>query len=169
MRLFVEFPDGSYRAHNAVVVGDVQIGPQSSIWFGAVIRGDVAPISLGRRVNVQDNAVIHADTGYTNTIEDDVLIGHSAVIHGLRVGRGSFIGMNATLLARSVIGEQCLVAAGAVVPPDMLVPPRHLIAGVPAKVLRPLKDEDLKYMEWASQHYVNLANRYLRGEFEPKG
>ena len=100
MALFREFPDGSYRSHNCTVVGDVKIGRQSSVWFNTVIRGDVAPITIGQRVNAQDQAVIHCDTGVPNIIEDDVVIGHSAVVHGQFVGRGSLIGMAATLLSQ---------------------------------------------------------------------
>ena len=98
MPLFREHPDGSYRSHNCTIVGDVTIGRQSSVWFNTVIRGDVAPVTIGSRVNVQDQAVIHCDTGVPNIIEDDVVIGHSAIVHGKFVGRGSLIGMAATLL-----------------------------------------------------------------------
>ncbi len=166
MPLFREFPDGTYRSHNCTIVGDVKAGRQSSFWFNAVVRGDVAPITIGQRVNVQDQAVIHCDTGVPNVIEDDVVIGHSAVVHGKFVGRGSLIGMSATLLSRTVIGSECLIAAGAVVVPDTVVPDRHLVAGVPAKVIRPIKDEDLAYMRWLTTHYVELAQKYLAGIFD---
>ena len=166
MPLFRQFPDLSYRSHNCTITGDVTIGPQSSIWFNTVIRGDVAPITIGQRVNVQDQAVIHCDTGVPNIIEDDVVIGHSAVVHGKFVGKGSLIGMAATVLSRTVIGKECLIAAGAVVVPDMVVPDRHLVAGVPGKIIRPVNEEDLKYMRWLSGHYVELAQKYLAGEFD---
>ena len=167
MPLFREFPDGSWRAHNCTVVGDVKIGRQSSVWFNTVIRGDVAPITIGQRVNVQDQAVVHCDTGVPNVIEDDVVIGHSAIVHGKFVGRGSLIGMAATLLSRTVIGKECLIAAGAVVVPDMIIPDHHLVAGVPAKIIRPLNDEDFKYIRWLTGHYVELAQKYIAGQFEP--
>src|SRR4051812_5450134 len=109
--------DGYFIAHNATVVGDVTVGESASFWFNAVVRGDVAPVIIGRRVNVQDNAVIHCDTDVPNTIEDDVTIGHGAIVHGTFVGRGSLIGMGSVLLGRTRIGRECLVAAGAVVPP----------------------------------------------------
>jgi carbonic anhydrase/acetyltransferase-like protein (isoleucine patch superfamily) len=166
MPLFREMPDGSYRSHNCTVVGDVKIGRQSSVWFNTVIRGDVAPITIGSRVNVQDQAVIHCDTGVPNVIEDDVVIGHSAVVHGIFVGRGSLIGMSATLLSRTHVGVECLIAAGAVVVPDTVIPDRHLVAGVPAKVIRPLSDKDLEYMRWLTTHYVELAQKYLTGAFD---
>jgi len=166
MPLFREHPDGSYRSHNCTVVGDVKMGRQSSVWFNTVIRGDVALITIGQRVNVQDQAVIHCDTGVPNIIEDDVVIGHSAIVHGQFVGRGSLIGMAATLLSRTIVGKECLIAAGAVVVPDTVVPDRHLVAGVPAKVIRPLNDEDLKYIHWLTNHYVELAQKYIAGEFD---
>ena len=166
MALFMEFPDGSYRSYNCTVVGDVKIARQSSVWFNTVIRGDVAPITIGQRVNVQDQAVIHCDTGVPNIIEDDVVIGHSAIVHGKFVGRGSLIGMAATLLSRTVIGQECLIAAGAVVVPDTIVPDRQLVAGVPARIIRPLNEEDLKYIRWLTGHYVELAQEYIAGKFE---
>jgi carbonic anhydrase/acetyltransferase-like protein (isoleucine patch superfamily) len=166
MPLFREHPDGSYRSHNCTVVGDVKMGRQSSVWFNTVIRGDVAPITIGQRVNVQDQAVIHCDTGVPNIIEDDVVIGHSAIVHGQFVGRGSLIGMAATLLSRTRIGTECLIAAGAVVVPDTAIPDRHLVAGVPAKIIRPLNEEDLKYIRWLTNHYVELAQEYIAGKFD---
>lgn len=166
MPLFREHPDGSYRSHNCTVVGNVKFGRQSSVWFNTVIRGDVAPITIGQRVNVQDQAVIHCDTDVPNIIEDDVVIGHSAIVHGKFVGRGSLIGMAATLLSRTVIGKECLIAAGAVVVPDTKIPDRHLVAGVPAKIIRPLNEEDLKYIQWLTNHYVELAQKYIAGEFD---
>jgi carbonic anhydrase/acetyltransferase-like protein (isoleucine patch superfamily) len=166
MPLFREHSDGSYRSYNCTVVGEVKMGRQSSVWFNTVIRGDVAPVTIGQRVNVQDQAVIHCDTGVANVIEDDVVIGHSAIVHGKFVGRGSLIGMAATLLSRTHIGEECLIAAGAVVVPDMIVPDRHLVAGVPGKIIRPLKEEDLQYIRWLTNHYVELAQKYLSGAFD---
>jgi carbonic anhydrase/acetyltransferase-like protein (isoleucine patch superfamily) len=113
MPLFHKRPDGAYQAHNATVCGDVTVGAQSSFWFNTVVRGDVAPIIIGQRVNIQDGAVIHCDHGITNVIEDDVIIGHGAIVHGALVGRGSLIGMHATVLGRTKIGVECLIAAGA--------------------------------------------------------
>lgn len=156
---------GWYRAHNCTVVGDVSIGLDSSVWFSAVIRGDVAKVTIGRRVNVQDCAVVHCDTGVPNDIEDDVVIGHGAIVHGKRVGAGSLIGMGATLLSRSVIGRDCLIAAAALVAPDMVVPDRSLVKGVPGKVARTIEPADLEYMKWLQGHYVELAEKYIRGEF----
>ena len=162
---FTLTPGGSYLAPTAIITGDVTAGPECSFWFGAVVRGDVAAVRLGRRVNVQDNAVIHCDSGETNEISDDVTIGHSAIVHGMSVGRGSLIGMGAVVLGRSRIGEECLVAAGAVVPPGLVVPDRMAVLGVPGKAIRPVKDAELKYMRWLTAHYAELAKRYADGEF----
>jgi carbonic anhydrase/acetyltransferase-like protein (isoleucine patch superfamily) len=166
---FFRVEPGFFRPENCTIVGDVSIGPDSSVWFGAVIRGDVAPVVIGSRVNVQDNAVVHCDSGVANVIEDDVTIGHGAIVHGKQVGRGSLIGMGATLLSRSVIGKECLVAAGAVVPPDLVVPDRMVVMGVPGKIVRPVKEEELKYMKWLTGHYLELAKEYVAGKFKSVG
>lgn len=165
MRWFYLAEDGSYRAFNAVVVGDVLAGTDSSFWFNAVVRGDVARVSIGERVNVQDNAVIHCDTGVEHIIGDDVTIGHGAIVHGKRVGNGSLVGMGATVLSRAEIGQNCLVAAGAVVPPGLIVPDGQVVMGVPGKVVRPVKPEELEYMRWLVPHYVKLARDYVAGKW----
>jgi carbonic anhydrase/acetyltransferase-like protein (isoleucine patch superfamily) len=166
--LFARHKDGSFHAHNATVVGDVTAGENASFWFGAVVRGDVAPVTIGRRSNVQDNAVVHCDSGVPNAIGDDVVIGHGAIVHGKAVGDGSLIGMGATVLGRSVIGRRCLIAAGAVVPPGLMVPDEMVVMGVPGKIVRPVRPEEFEYMRWLSGHYVELAEKYIRGEFEER-
>ncbi len=166
MPLFIRHADGSFRAGNATVVGDVAVGEESSFWFNAVVRGDVAAVRIGRRTNVQDCAVVHCDSGVPNLIGDDVVIGHGAIVHGKAVGDGSLIGMGATLLSRSVIGRECLIAAGAVVPPDLVVADRMVVMGVPGKIVRAVKGEEREYMRWLVGHYLELAQKYVRGEFE---
>jgi carbonic anhydrase/acetyltransferase-like protein (isoleucine patch superfamily) len=165
MALFTKTPDGFFLAHNSTVVGDVVIGELTSFWFGAVVRGDVAQVKIGRRVNVQDCAIIHCDSDVPNEIGDDVTIGHAAICHGRSIGNGTLIGMSATVLSRTRIGNECLIAAGAVVPPDLEVPDRMVVMGVPGKIVRPVKDEELKYMHWLNGHYVELAQKYIAGEF----
>jgi carbonic anhydrase/acetyltransferase-like protein (isoleucine patch superfamily) len=171
MPLFTQSPGGYFLASSSIVVGEVDIGELASFWFGAVVRGDVAPVTIGRRVNVQDNAVVHCDSGVPNVIEDDVTIGHGAIVHGMFVGEGSLIGMGATLLGRTKIGRGCLVAAGAVVPPGLQVPDGMAVMGVPGKIVRPVKDEEREYMRWLTEHYVELARKYVEGrkrEVNPK-
>ena len=164
MPLFTRTAGNYFVAHNATITGEVEVAELASFWFNAVVRGDVAPVTVGRRVNVQDGVVVHCDTDVPNVIEDDVTIGHRAVVHGSYVGRGSLVGMGAVLLGKSRIGVECLVAAGAVVPPGLVVPDRMAVMGVPGKIVRPVKDEELKYMRWLTEHYVQLAERYVRGE-----
>jgi carbonic anhydrase/acetyltransferase-like protein (isoleucine patch superfamily) len=164
MPLFTKTPGNYFIAHNASVVGDVTIGEQASFWFNAVVRGDVAPVVIGRRVNVQDGCVIHCDTDVPNVIEDDVTIGHRAVVHGVHVGQGTLIGMGAVVLSRTKIGRECLIGAGTVVPPGLEVPDRMLVVGVPGRVVRPVGEKDLEYMRWLTGHYVELAERYTREE-----
>ena len=169
MTLFKKTSAHWFLAHNATLTGDLTIGELTSFWFNTVVRGDVAAITIGRRVNVQDNAVIHCDTGVANVIEDEVTIGHGAIVHGEHVGPGSLIGMGATLLSRTRLGRECLVAAGAVVPPGMVVPDRMAVMGVPGKIVRPVKDDELKYMRWLTTHYVELAEKHARGEVRQVG
>jgi carbonic anhydrase/acetyltransferase-like protein (isoleucine patch superfamily) len=165
MPYFTRNPSGAYIAHNATVTAAVTLGRDTSIWFGAVVRGDVAPVTIGERVNIQDGAVVHCDTGFPNVIEDDVSIGHRAVVHGERVGRGTLIGMGAVILGHTNIGEECLIAAGAVVPPGMQVPDRSLVVGVPGKIARPVSEKEHEYLRWLSRRYVELVGRYMNGEF----
>ncbi len=166
MLLMRKTAGGFFLAHNATVTGDVQIGTDSSFWFSAVVRGDVARVTIGNRVNVQDCAVVHCDTGVENIIEDDVVIGHNATVHGRRVGAGSLIGMGATVLGETDIGRGCLIAAGAVVPPGLVVPDGMAVMGVPGKIVRPVKPEEVKYMQRLARHYVTQAERYVRGDFK---
>jgi len=166
MELMISTPGKWIAAWNCTVTGDVIIAQQASLWFGAVVRGDVARITIGARTNVQDNAVVHCDTNVPNEIGNAVTIGHSAIVHGRSVGDGSLIGMHATLLSRTVVGKECLIAAGAVVPPDMVVPDRMLVMGVPGKIVRPVKPEELEYMRWLTGHYVEVAGGYLAGKFK---
>ncbi|HYE17910.1 MAG TPA: gamma carbonic anhydrase family protein [Tepidisphaeraceae bacterium] len=166
--LFARRPSGYFKAFNAVVTGDVTLGESASVWFNAVIRGDVAPITIGRRTNVQDGAVIHCDTGVPNVIGDDVTIGHGAIVHGAVVGNRSIIGMGATVLSQTRLGEECFVAAGCVVPPGLVVPDRMMVMGVPGKIVRPVKEKELEYMRWLVPHYVELVEKYVRGEIGEK-
>jgi carbonic anhydrase/acetyltransferase-like protein (isoleucine patch superfamily) len=159
--LFERLPDGAFKARNAVVTGDVTLGADVGIWFGCVVRGDDAPLSIGRRTNVQDLTMIHADTGVPNSIGAEVTIGHRCVLHGARVGDRCLIGMGAILLGGSVIGEESLVAAGAVVREGFEVPPRTLVAGVPARILRALTPAEIAYFARSAEGYVRKIRLYL--------
>ena len=165
----VEVEDRSaYLAETARVSGEVTLGDGVSVWPSAVVRGDVAPVTIGERSNVQDNATVHCDSGHPNIIGQGVTIGHNAVVHGRSVGDGTLIGMHATVLGGTVIGQRCLIAAGALVPPGLEVPDDHVVMGVPGKVVRETNDEEKKYLAWLADHYVALAKRYVETPGDPK-
>jgi carbonic anhydrase/acetyltransferase-like protein (isoleucine patch superfamily) len=162
--LFRRVEGGAFVAANAVVTGDVALGPDVGVWFGCVVRGDDAPLTVGRRTNVQDLTMIHADTGVPNVIGEEVTIGHRCVLHGARVEDRCLIGMGAVLLGGSVIGAESLVAAGAVVKENFVVPPRSLVAGVPAKILRPVTDAEVEMIRRSAEGYVKKIRLYLDGQ-----
>lgn len=150
-------------APNASLIGRVRVDAEASVWFGAVMRGDIDEIVLGPGSNLQDNAVIHTEKGSPTIIGANVSIGHGAVVHGCTVEDGSLIGMNATVLNGAVIGASSLVAAGAVVLEGTIVPPRSLVAGVPGKVRRSLSDEEVAGLHGNSARYVVRAREYPTG------
>ncbi|MEQ9496584.1 MAG: gamma carbonic anhydrase family protein [Deltaproteobacteria bacterium] len=153
---------GVFLAPGSFVIGDVEIGEDSSVWFNTVIRGDVFPIRIGARSNVQDNSVIHVTTDkFSTVIEDDVTVGHSVTLHGCTIKSGALIGMGAIILDRAVVEEGALVAAGALVPQGMVVPAGMVAMGSPAKIRRPVSDAEREYLAYASGHYVDIARNYL--------
>jgi carbonic anhydrase/acetyltransferase-like protein (isoleucine patch superfamily) len=144
----------------ATVVGDVSLADDVGVWYGAVLRGDVAPVSIGAGSNVQDTAVLHADPGFPASIGERVTIGHGAVVHGATVGDDCLIGMRATVLNGARIEPGCLIAAGAVVPPGARIPAGSLVAGVPGKVRRPVSEAETATIAASWQLYVSLAHRH---------
>lgn len=159
--LFRAVEGGAFVASNAIVTGDVTLGADAGVWFGCVLRGDDAPLSIGARTNVQDLTMIHADTGVPNLIGEEVTIGHRVVLHGASVGDRALIGMGAVLLGGSVIGAESLVAAGAVVKERFVVPPRSLVAGVPAKIVRELREDEVRLLRESAAGYVAKIRLYL--------
>ena len=149
-------------ATTAVVTDDVTLGRDCSVWYGVVIRGDCAPITIGELTNVQDNTVVHADTGVPNEIGAEVTIGHGAVVHGRRVGDGCLIGIKAVILGGAEIGDGCIIAAGAVVRENAKIPRNSLVAGVPAKVLRSVGDDEVATLREHARHYLELALHHSR-------
>jgi gamma-carbonic anhydrase len=146
---------------SAQVIGDVWIGAQSSVWFNAVVRGDVFHIRIGERTNVQDGTVIHVTNGtHATVLEDEVTVGHNVTLHGCRVGRGCLVGMGAVVMDGVVVGERSLIAAGALLSPGTVVPPRSLVLGAPAKVKRPLTDEEVASLDLYWQNYVEYTRQY---------
>ena len=128
-------------APNATVLGDVVLGPGSSVWYGAVLRGDDGTLTLGENTNVQDNAVLNCDPGGAVTLGKNVTVGHCALVHGCTVGDGSLIGMHATLLNHCVVGKNCIIGAGALVPEGKIIPDDSLVVGVPGKIIKQVSPE----------------------------
>ncbi|MFE9420195.1 gamma carbonic anhydrase family protein [Streptomyces griseofuscus] len=151
---------GAFVAPTASVIGDVTLGAGASVWYGAVVRGDVETITVGARANVQDNVTLHADPGFPVTIGERVSIGHNAVVHGATVEDDCLIGMGATVLNGAVIGAGSLVAAQALVPQGMVVPAGSLVAGVPAKVRRELSPEEQEGVTLNGTLYADLAQAH---------
>jgi carbonic anhydrase/acetyltransferase-like protein (isoleucine patch superfamily) len=156
---------GAFFASTAVVTGDVRIAAGVNLWFGVVVRGDVAPITLAERVNLQDGVIVHCDFDFPQLIEPGVVVGHAAVLHGVRVRADVLVGIGAKLLSGTDIGEESVIAAGAVVPPGMVVPPRSLVMGVPGKVVRSVTADEVARTRTISERYQQMARRYAEGEF----
>jgi carbonic anhydrase/acetyltransferase-like protein (isoleucine patch superfamily) len=150
----------AFVAPTATVIGDVTIGDEASVWFGAVLRGDVGRIEVGARANIQDNAVLHTTDRIPTIVEEGVTIGHGAVLEGCTVRRGALIGMNAVVLHEAEVGEEALVAAGSVVTDGTQIPPNTVAAGVPCRVRKPLTGTSVEWIARAGPAYVRLSRRY---------
>ena len=165
--IFPQLPESAWVAPGAYVIGDVHLGEQSSVWYGAVLRGDTEPIRVGARTNIQDGCVLHADPGYPAVIGDDCVIGHKAILHGCQIEKGCLVGMGATILNGARIGEGSIVAAGALVPENKEYPPHSLIVGIPAKRAKDVSEEQTQdiargvseYVERAASHRESLQHR----------
>ena len=151
----------AYVTDSAIVVGDVTVGPETSLWFHAVVRGDVFPIRIGARTNVQDHATIHVLGGRASaTIGDEVTIGHGAIVHGCTVGNRTLIGMGAIVLDGAEIGDECLIGAGAVVTPGVRIAPGQLVLGSPARATRPLTATERASLVTSAVNYARVAAEY---------
>ena len=150
----------AFVAPGAFVIGRVSLGESSSVWYGAVLRGDTEPITIGARTNVQDGSVFHADPGFPATVGEGCVIGHKAIIHGCEIEDNCLIGMNATVLNGALIGAGSLVAAGSVVLEGTEIPPRSLVAGVPGKVRRELTEEEYARVVRNAEHYRELVAQH---------
>lgn len=155
--------DSANIVKEAVVIGDVTVGENSTVLFHAVLRGDVEKIVIGRGSNIQDNCTVHTDTGCPALIGDNVSVGHNAVLHGCTIGEGSLIGMGAVVLNGAKVGRECLIGAGSVVLEKQVIPDGSLAVGNPAKVKRLLTEEEKRKLYWNSEAYVE-AGRQLRAE-----
>jgi carbonic anhydrase/acetyltransferase-like protein (isoleucine patch superfamily) len=151
----------AFVADGAVVLGDVEIGEHSSIWFGTVVRGDVNSIRIGARTNIQDLSVLHVTSKtHPTVVGDEVTVGHRVVLHGCTVKDRCLIGIGSVVMDGAVVGPESVVGAGALVPPGMVVPPRTLVMGAPAKVKRELTAEEVDALRRSADNYVDYAARY---------
>jgi carbonic anhydrase/acetyltransferase-like protein (isoleucine patch superfamily) len=155
----------AFVADGAIILGDVHLGRDSSVWYNAVIRGDTAPISIGDETNIQDLSMIHTDPGLPCSVGNRVTVGHRVILHGCNVEDECLIGMGAILLNRVRIGRGSVIGAGALVLEGTGVPPGSLFVGFPGKVVRAVNEEARKYIDEAWQHYVSFARRHRDGEY----
>ncbi|WP_432357218.1 gamma carbonic anhydrase family protein [Sporosarcina sp. UB5] len=147
-------------APGAKVIGNVQVGEESTIWFNTVLRGDEGPITIGKRCSIQDNSTIHLYEGAPVVVEDEVTVGHNVILHGCKVGKRSIIGMGSTILDHAEIGEECIIGANTLIPPGKKIPPRSLVVGSPGKVVRELNDKDFEIIQLSIDSYVQKGYDY---------
>jgi carbonic anhydrase/acetyltransferase-like protein (isoleucine patch superfamily) len=152
----------AFIAPTAVLIGDVEVGEESSIWFGAVLRGDNGPIRIGARTSIQDNCVLHVSEHGQTIVGDDVTVGHCAVMEDCRIEQFALIGSNAVVLGGALVGERSLIAAGSVVGERAQIPPGVLAAGAPAKVKKPLDGEAARWIDGSAAEYVALSRSYMK-------
>jgi carbonic anhydrase/acetyltransferase-like protein (isoleucine patch superfamily) len=152
----------AFIAPSAVLIGDVEIGEESSVWFGAVLRGDNGPIRVGARSSIQDNSVLHVSHDCETVVGNDVTIGHSVTMEDCRIEDWALVGSNAVILNGAVVGRKSLIGAGSVVAANAHIPPETVAAGAPAKVKKPLEGEAVSWCERAPVEYVKLSRSYLR-------
>jgi len=156
-------PDIGWIAPTAVIVGHCVLGPEVGIWFGVVARGDIEPIRIGARTNVQENAVLHTDKGFPLTIGENCTIGHGAIVHGCTIGDNTLIGMGATVLNGARIGKNCLIGANALITEGKEIPDNSLVVGAPGKVVRVLDEEAIAGLAASADRYVKNAKRFAAG------
>lgn len=154
---------GVFLAPDVVVTGDVHLAPGVNLWFGTVVRGDIATITLRENVNIQDCCVLHTDFDVPLLIEEGVVAGHSVVLHGSRIGRDTLIGIGARVLSGTDIGEESIIAAGSVLTEGKVIPPRSLVMGIPGRVVRQVSDEELEKTRRINRRYREMAEQYAQG------
>ncbi|RPF53890.1 gamma carbonic anhydrase family protein [Aquisalibacillus elongatus] len=154
--------DSVFIADGAKVIGDVEIGAESSIWFNVVLRGDEGPIRIGERCNVQENTMCHLYEQFPLTLEDEVSVGHNAIVHGCTLRKGVLVGMGATVLDGAEIGEYSIIGANSLVPSGKKIPPRSLVLGSPGKVVRELTEQDYEMIEETIRTYANKGQEFQR-------
>lgn len=156
-----EIHEDAFVADTACVIGDVNIGKGSSIWYGAVVRGDIENITIGEFTNIQDNSVVHTETDIPTKIGDYVVVGHNAIVHGCTIGNNCLIGMGAIILNNAEIGDNCIIGAGAVVPEGKVIPANSLVLGIPGKVVRQVTEEEIESNRKNALRYNELFKKHL--------
>ena len=149
-----------FLAPGAYIIGDVQVGKETSIWFNAVLRGDEDAITIGDRCSIQDNSSIHLSEGSPVIVEDEVTVGHNVILHGCTVKKRCIIGMGSTILDGAIIGEECIIGANTLIPSGKVIPPRSLVIGSPGKVVRELTDKDFELIQLSIDTYVEKSYIY---------
>ena len=151
----------TFIADTAMVIGDVNIGEGTSIWYGAVLRGDIENITIGKFSNIQDNATVHTETDIPTKVGDYTVVGHNAVVHGCTIGDNCLIGMGAIILNEAIIGDNCIIGAGTVVTEGKNIPPNSLVMGVPGKVVRQVSDEEIEAIKKNAIRYNRLYKKHI--------
>ena len=157
-------PDSVFVAPGAVIRGDVTVGENSSIWYHSTVRADYASARIGRDTNIQDNCVVHVDMGRVLEIGDGVTVGHSAIVHGCKVGNNTLIGMGAIVMNDAVVGDNCIIGAGALVTERMIIPDNSLVLGQPGRIKRSVTPEEIEANRSNARHYVKEAESYRESD-----
>lgn len=156
-----EIDVNAYISEGVVITGDVVIGAESNIWFGSVIRGDVSDVRIGVRTNIQDGSVIHVTRGMKGThIGDDVTVGHQVLLHACQIGDRAFVGMKACVMDGAVVEDEAMVAAGSLVTPNKVIPKHQLWSGSPARYMRDMTEDEIKFLKKSADNYVRLGKEY---------
>lgn len=153
--------EDTFIADTATVIGDINIGKGSSIWYNAVLRGDIENITIGKFSNIQDNVTVHTETNVPTKVGDYTVVGHNAIVHGCTIGNNCLIGMGAIIMNRAVVGDNCIIGAGAIVTEDKTIPPNSLVMGIPGKVVGSVTDEKIEAIKKNALRYNELYKKHL--------
>ncbi len=157
---------GAYLVDGVIVTGDVVLGIGVNLWYGTIIRGDIARVTLGEAVNIQDGCILHTDVGIPLDVEPGVVVGHSVVLHGRRVGTDTLLGIGSRLLSASEVGPECVIAAGSVVVEGARIPPRSVVMGIPGRVVRQTTVDEVAKTRAINARYLELARQYAEGRVD---